>query len=132
MDNEHPLSLVPDDALLERLSALLRQGRRTEADVVAHVREVDARKLYAREACPSMFAYCCEVLHLYEAEAYLRITVGRAARLHPPLLDMLRDGRLHLRAIAKLAPYLTIENRDDLLARATHRSKRQLDDLVAE
>ena len=79
-----------------------------------------------------MFAYCTEVLHLSEAEAYLRITVARAARQHPVLLAMLRDGRLHLTAIAKLAPHLTRENREALLGRAIHRSKREVQELVAE
>ena len=45
---------------------------------------------------------------------------------------MLRDGRLHLSGIAMLAPLLTRDNRDALLARATHRSKRQIQELVAE
>jgi hypothetical protein len=58
------LSRVPDDELLRRLAALLAGSRRTEADLVAHVGEVDARKLYAREATPSMFQYCTEGLHL--------------------------------------------------------------------
>ena len=43
-----------------------------------------------------MFAYCTEVLHLSEAEAYLRIAAARAAREHPLLLTLLADGRLHL------------------------------------
>jgi hypothetical protein len=58
---EHPsLAAVPDDELLERLSALLRKSCRTEADLVAHIGEVDRRRLYARAAAPSMFAYCTE------------------------------------------------------------------------
>jgi len=48
------------------------------------------------------------------------------------LLEMLRDGRLHLRAIAMLAPLLTAENRDSLLRRAIHKSKREIEELVAE
>jgi hypothetical protein len=79
-----------------------------------------------------MFAYCTEVLHLSEAEAYLRITVARASREHPMLLTMLGDGRLHLTAIAKLAPHLTRENRDALLGRAIHRSKREIEELIVE
>ena len=79
-----------------------------------------------------MFAYCTEVLHLSEAEAYLRITVARAAREHPMLLILLGDGRLHLTGIAKLTPYLTRENRDVLLKRAAHKSKRQIEELIAE
>jgi len=79
-----------------------------------------------------MFAYCTDVLHLSEAEAYLRIAAARASREHPMLLDMLADGRLHLSGIAKLAPHLTRENRDALLDRAAHRGKRQIEELVAE
>ena len=53
-----PLSLreIPDDELLCKLVELLRDSRRTEADLVAHIGEVDKRRLYAREAAPSMFA----------------------------------------------------------------------------
>jgi hypothetical protein len=65
-----------------------------------------------------MFNYCQEVLHLSEPEAYLRITVARASRKHPMLLEMLADGRLHLTGIAKLAQVLTEANRETLLARA--------------
>jgi hypothetical protein len=131
---EHPpaLTSLSDDELLRRLSRLLGQSRRDEADLVAHIGEVDSRRLYAREASPSMFAYCTEVLHLSEAEAYLRIAAARASREHPPLLAMLADGRLHLTAIAKLAPHLTLENREALLKRAAHRSRRQIEELVAE
>jgi hypothetical protein len=79
-----------------------------------------------------MFAYCTEVLQLSEAEAYLRIAAARASRKHPMLLTMLGDGRLHLTAIAKLAPHLTSGNRDALLRRAAHQSKREIEELVAE
>lgn len=123
---------MTDDDLLRRLQELLRQSRRIESELVAHIAEVDRRRLYAREATSSMHAYCTEVLHLSEAEAYFRIAVARASRQHPVLLTMLADGRLHLTGIAKLAPHLTRENRDRLLARATHKPKREIEGLVAE
>jgi len=128
----HRLRALSDDALLQGLSALLAQSRRLEWELVAHIGEVEERRLYAREACDSMFVYCTNVLHLSEHEAYLRIAAARAAREHPMLLVMLGDGRLHLSGIAKLAPHLTPVNRDDLLARATHKSKRQIEVLVAD
>ena len=128
------LNTIPDDDLLHRLSRLVGQSRRVEADLVAHIGEVDQRRLYAREATSSMFAYCTEVLHLSEYEAYLRIAVARAARRHPVLLTMLRDGSLHLSAIDKLAPHL--DGLDDarrarLLESAKHQSKRRVEELVA-
>ena len=122
---------LSDDQLLRRLGEITRDSRHVEAELVAHIAEVDARRLYAREGCSSMFAYCVEVLHLSEPETNLRIVVARAARRHPVLLDMLRDSRLHLSGIALLAPHLTGTNRDEVLARATHCSKRRIEELVA-
>ncbi len=122
------LRALSDDELLRRLSALLQESRRIEWELVAHIGEVDERRLYAREACDSMFVYCTEVLHL----SYLRIAAARAAREHPMLLDMLGDGRLHLSGIGKLAPHLTLSNREVLLERALHKSKRQIEVLVAD
>jgi len=48
------------------------------------------------------------------------------------LLTMLADGRLHLSGIVELAPHLTDENRDELLARATHKTKAAIKELVVE
>ncbi len=45
---------------------------------------------------------------------------------------MLSDGRLHLSGIERLAPHLTESNREELLARAARKSKRQIEVLVAE
>jgi hypothetical protein len=126
------LHSIPDDELLRRLHELVAQSRRVEADLVAHIGEVDERRLYARSAFPSMFVYCMQALHLSEAEAYRRITVARAARKHAVLLAMLRDGRIHMSGMALLVPVLTRENRDAVLERATHKSKRQIEQLVAE
>src|SRR5262245_34383014 len=132
MHYEPRFARVSDDDLLRGLTSLVGDSRRVESDLVAHIGEVEERRLYAREGCPSMFAYCTEVLHLSSAEAYLRITAARAARDHPVVLEMLGDGRLHLSGIAKLVPHLTPANASRLLARAVHRSKRQIEELIAE
>jgi 5-methylcytosine-specific restriction endonuclease McrA len=126
------LQSVPDDELLRSLAELVSRSRRVEADLVAHIGEVDERRLYARQAFPSMFAYCTEHLHLSEAEAYRRITVARAARLYPTLLDRLRDGRVQLSGLARLVPHLTADNFAAVLGRATRRTTRQIEALIAE
>src|SRR3990172_6264492 len=132
MMSTHDLRSIPDDELLRRLSQLLTQSRRVESELVAHIGEVDDRRLYARHAASSMFSYAIEVLHLSEAEAYLRIAAARASRKYPMLLAMLSDGRIHLSGIGKLAPYLTDSNCEQVLARAAHKSKREIEELVAE
>ncbi len=131
-DELKSLSQLSDDELLVRLSNVLKQSQRVESVLVVHIAEADARRLYAREASSSMFRYATDVLHLSEAEAYLRIAAARASRRHPVLLTMLDDGRLHLSGIAVLAPHLTGANCEELLARATHKTKRELLVLVAE
>src|SRR5262245_62126629 len=132
MSLQRPLQSIPDDELLSSLADLLRQSRRVEAPLGAHIPEGEARPLYARFACSSMFQYCTDVLHLSESEAYNRIGVARATLEHPVLLEMLADGRLHLSGISCLAPHLTPENLDAVLPRALHKSKRDILCLVAE
>ncbi len=123
--------MISDDELLRGLSKLLQESRCVESDLVAHIGEVEHRRLFVRYAS-SMFIYATQILHLSEHEAYLRIGVARAARKHPMLLEMLSDGRLHLSGIARLAPLLTEANRESVLARAAGLSKRGIEELVAE
>ena len=52
MESTHSLTSLSDDELLRRLSDLLGRSRRNEADLVAHIGEVDARRLYARKPRP--------------------------------------------------------------------------------
>jgi hypothetical protein len=52
------LRCLSSDQLLARLLDLVHRGRELEADLIAHLAEVDARRLYLREGCTSMFAYC--------------------------------------------------------------------------
>ena len=132
MSHEHRLDSLSDEELLERLTTLVERHRRLDAKVVAHIAEVDERQLYLGQACSSMFAYCTELLHFSEAEAYLRIAVARASRRFPVLLSMLGDGRLHLSGIARLAPHLDADNVEAVTARAAHMSKREIDKVVAE
>ncbi len=127
-----PLQSLSDDQLLSALAEVAGQSRRAESSLVAHIAEVDFRRLFAHHACPSMFVYCTRVLHLAEGEAFRRIRVARASRRHPVLLEMLADGRLHVSGIAVLVKFLTTENRDWLLSRAAYKTKREIEKLVAQ
>jgi hypothetical protein len=130
--NRYSLTHVADSALLRDLRSLLARERATTAELLAHLAEVDARRLYAPAGYPSMFAWCVEELRLSEDSACKRIRAARAARQYPALYAMLADGRLHLSALVMLAPCLTPENAEELLAAATHRSKAGIERLLAE
>jgi hypothetical protein len=90
-----------------------------------------AREPYKPTPYPSMFAYCTGVLHLAEAVAYKRIRAARIARQFPQILEAIADGRVHVTGIAMLAPHITTDNVDELIVEATHRTKRDLEMLVA-
>ena len=70
-----------DRQLLSHLHDLARCDHNLEAELVAHLGDVDARRLYLEQACSSMFHYRVHVLHFAEAVAFKRISVARAARV---------------------------------------------------
>jgi hypothetical protein len=63
---------LSDDQLLTEVKRLASAERRATAALVRSLMEVDARRLYLREGCSSLFTYCTQVLHLEEAAAYNR------------------------------------------------------------
>jgi hypothetical protein len=129
--HRYDLAHLSDSVLLRDLTALVAQDRSTTADLLAHIAEVDARRLYAPAGYSSMFAYCVEELRLSEDAAGKRIQAARAARRFPALFPALVDGRLHLAAICLLAPHLTPANVGELIEAATHRRKVDLEALLA-
>jgi hypothetical protein len=125
------LSHVSDAALAGDLAAAAARDRASTAILLAHIAEFDARKLYLPAAHPSMFSYCVGELRLSEDAAYKRIQSARAARKFPAIFEAVADGRLHLTAIVMLGPWLTPENAGELLAAATHKSKPEIELLLA-
>jgi hypothetical protein len=122
---------LSDDQLLTETKRLVTYERRATAALLRSLMEVDSRRLYLREGCSSMFTYCTQVLHLGEGAAYNRIEAARAARRFPSVLPALEDGWLTLASVRLLAPHLTQENHDALMAAARHKSKRDVELLVA-
>jgi hypothetical protein len=124
-------ALLTDTELLEHVQRCATTERDVTARLIAALAEVDARRLYLGQGCSSLFTYCIQVLHLSEHAAYGRIETARVARKFPAVLDLLADGSLHLTAISVLAAHLTADTHAALLASAQHKSKREVEQLVA-
>ena len=60
MKDNTKLQSLSDNELLRRLSELLQNSRRVEADLIGHIAEVDRRRLYARHS-PSLFESVAEL-----------------------------------------------------------------------
>src|SRR6267143_3746469 len=124
----YSLTHVRDAALLRDLAALVARDRAITAILLAHIAELDARRLYVPAGYSSMHAYCVGELHLSEDAAFRRIRAARAARQFPALFAALADGRLHLAAVCVLAPHLTQDNADVLIKAATRRRKCEIEE----
>jgi hypothetical protein len=125
------LQSLSSDDLLAATRDLVRKSCRVEADLLLHLAEIDERKLYLQRAFPSMFAFCMEELGFSVDATYYRLTVARAGRQFPAILDALRAGKIHLAGLRLLVPHLTEENHREVLAQAANRSKRQIEEIVA-
>ena len=128
---DYSLTHLRDDVLLRDLAALVVGERGTLASMLAHLAEVDARKLHVPLGYSSLYAYCKEELRLSEDTTRKRIQAARAARRFPILFTELAEGRLHVTAICMLAPHLTKENVEELVRAATNRRKSEIDELLA-
>jgi hypothetical protein len=124
-------SHLTDTALIAAVKRFADGEREATAQLIAHLAELDARRLYEGAGYSSMFTYCCGVLHLSEDAAYNRIETARAAHKFPAILAGLAEGALNVTTVRLLARRLTPENHAALLAAASGRSKREVEELVA-
>lgn len=128
----YSLSHLSDETLLHDLNILVSRERKTIAELLAHLAEVDARRLYLPSGYSSMHAYCEQELRLSEAAANKRIRVARKAREIPALFGAIADGRLNLNGVVLLASSLTPQNAQELIAMASGKSRFEIERLVAE
>ena len=130
-DTRNQAANLSDADLIAMLKRFVANEREATTEFLRSLMEFDARRLYLGEGHSSLFAYCTQVLHYAEHAALNRIEVARAARRLPALLEHIADGRLHLTGARLLAPHLTGENTEALLAAARYKSKREIEELIA-
>jgi hypothetical protein len=122
---------LSDTDLLAEVSRLAACERHATAQLIASLAELDARRLYLGRGYSSMFTYCTQALHLSEHAAYNRIEAARTVRRFPVILDLLVDGSITLTTVCLLAAHLTPENHREVLDDVRHKSKREIEVLVA-
>jgi hypothetical protein len=123
---------ISDDELEAGLSGLLGAGARVEARIVAHLAEVETRRLHLLAGYSSLYDYCRKRLGLSEYEAFIRIAAARVARNYPLVFEMLERRELHLTAICEVREYLTAENHRELFEAASGKTKLQIREALAQ
>ena len=131
MDLQAIVETLSSPVLLSATHELVKTSRSVEVELLIHLGEIDARKLYLDQASGSMFTFCVREYGFSEDAAYNRITVARAARAMPGILEALQSGRVHMTGLRLLTPHLTAENHANVLTEAAGKTTGQIKELVA-
>ncbi|HXK17178.1 MAG TPA: hypothetical protein VNG33_05235 [Polyangiaceae bacterium] len=121
---------ISDAELVTSLQGLVGQSAWTEARLVAHLAELETRRLHLT-ASRSLFAYCHERLGLSQNEAYYRIVAARLGRSFPIVFELLERRKVHLTALALIRDYITVDNHLELLNEVSGKTKEQILQLLA-
>jgi hypothetical protein len=125
------LNALSNSELLDSTRLHLQRSCELDADLLLLLGEIDARRLYLDRAFATMFDFCTGELGFSEDVTYNRLKVAGLVRRFPRVLDVVRSGKVHLTGLRLLEPHLTEENLDVVLAEATGKSKRSIEELVA-
>ena len=126
-------AVAPGDAeLIRDLGKIAAKDRLITAALLAHLAEMDLRRLYAPVGYPSMESYCIHELRFSDDVAHKRIRAARKAREYPVIFEMLADGRLSLSGLLLLGVWLKPENATELPAAAAHKTRQELEELIAD
>lgn len=131
MPSHHSLDQLSDQQLVDHIDHLALEERQATARLVASLAELDARGVHLALGYTSLFEYCRRRLHLSEHAALNRIEAARAGRAFPVILERLAEGALTLTTVRLLRPLLTRENHEDVIERARHMGKQEVQALIA-
>ncbi|HKQ59206.1 MAG TPA: hypothetical protein VJY35_15195 [Candidatus Eisenbacteria bacterium] len=106
-------SHLSDEELVRSLQTNSDRLRKSTAETLKHIAEIDAREAYREAGFDSMLEYCERELNMDEAPE--SILAARASRRCPRVIDAIAEGRTDVTVVALLAPYLTLENADELI-----------------
>jgi hypothetical protein len=125
------LPALGDNELLGMMKRIAVAERTLTIYALAHLGEIQRRKLYEAAGFHTMFAYCVGELHYSEANAYRRLQAVQAARKFPEILTLITDGSLTVCALSIIAKHLTQENSGRLLKQIEGKSVRAVERLAA-
>ncbi|MBF0360828.1 MAG: HNH endonuclease [Oligoflexia bacterium] len=97
MDNlNYSLKKLSKQQLLEATLSLVKKEKACTLELIAHLEEIEDRRLYAELGYSSMFAYVTKYLNYSENEAQIRISSMRLSRSNPEIKNKISTGELSL------------------------------------
>jgi hypothetical protein len=120
------LSDRSDEDLLEGVAMLLGSQRALTARLVAHLAEIEERRLHLLAGFSSMFDLCQKKFGMGEGEALRRILAARLGRRFPVVYSLLASRGVNLSTLELVREWLTEENHEELLVAVAGKSKREV------
>jgi hypothetical protein len=131
MSDRYRLVALGNEQLLAALAQLVRRENDALSDLLAHLAELDERRLYLELGFPSLFAYCTEMLGFCKSSAGRRIAAARVCRRYPAAFARVARGELQLSVLSVLAQHLDLENATELFDACSSKSYEQVELLLA-
>ena len=122
---------ISDRELLSRIRKLSETERATVLSILAHLIEIDRRRLYLPRGYSSLFEFCVKHLGYSESTAGRRIAIARCIRDFPGVYRLLARGKTNFSNVAKISGIITPGNAERLLAGIEGRSSREVDLIVS-
>src|SRR5450432_4407817 len=131
MRDRYRLGGVGNEELVAALSVLVQRENDALSDLLAHLAELDERRLYLDLGFTSLFAYCTEALGFCKSSAGRRIAVARICGRYPEAFARVARGELQLSVLSLLGPHLNPENAAGLFEVWSRKSCEQVELLLA-
>ena len=131
MGDRYRLGGLENAELLAVLSALVKREHELLSDFLAHLAELDERRLYLDLGFSSLFAYCTDSLGLSKSSAGRRIAAARVCRRFPQAFAHAARGELELSVLCELGKYLSSENATELFEVCSGKSYERALELLA-
>jgi hypothetical protein len=113
------------------LADLLRREHAAMADFLVALADFDRKRLWLDLGHASLFYFLHRELGLSKGAAHYRKTAAELVQKFPEIVGPLRTGKLCITSIVHLAKVLTPENRQEMLPRFFHRSRREAMEVAA-
>jgi hypothetical protein len=106
------LKSLNSEQLVLKTKSLVHDEQKITAEIIEHLKEIDARRLYAERGYSSLYEFCLEELGYSEGAAYRRIAAMRLLRDVPEAKAALLAGEISLTNAATLNGFFYSEKKN--------------------
>ncbi len=126
------LKEMSDNGLMAGIVEEVGVEKRSTAQVLEYLVEIDSRRLWLVEGYSSLYDFCVRFLNYSEGEAGRRIQAARCSAQFKEVAPLLERNELSLSGVSLIAPYLTHQNSSTLLPEVCKKSTREIETILCQ